>query len=515
MPYFLFSNRSQRLLILSLVLAATALFATAADAACTGSSPNLTAPTFDDITSCHTIAINGDTITVTPGSYTEASTISISKYVKVIGTGVTVTDSSCPSVCSGPNLITINESTAGSIYITGFTFMQGTARHQAPAAVIQVNPATGGKPVVIQNNNFGTNVNNGWTGNNLISMLSYHGVIAGNTVWGYPSTGLCQAFLGFIHSKMTSGSVPSFAQWEAAAYYGSADTNGDRNLYLENNHLNYVTLIDADDLTRVVIRHNDMFDSDIGAHGADTSNPGMRYAEIYSNTWTYDTSPLPSCGGGFYNATDWIFLRGGTARIWDNTIPNIPPNAIHFADWKLRRNAGDYACWDVIVNPGSGWPSPRAVGWGYSTGATAFNISGSSASGTTVRQDLESVYIWHNTGTGNYGQPNSDPQIDNYSPADAACGAMPDSAATYIVKNREFYTQNASIDTTQGVSVGVSGSRPGTCRQGVAYFNTDLNRLDVCTATNTWGNSYTPYTYPHPLVAGSSAGPTVSISITQ
>jgi len=63
---------------------------------------------------------------------------------------------------------------------------------------------------------------------------------------------------------------------------------------------------------------------------------------------------------------------------------------------------------------------------------------------------------------------------------------------------------------TIGFGHGTLANRPTTCTTGVGYWATDQGnwnqsgsggqgQLYVCTATNTWTLSYTPYTYPHPL----------------
>jgi hypothetical protein len=97
------------------------------------------------------------------------------------------------------------------------------------------------------------------------------------------------------------------------------------------------------------------------------------------------------------------------------------------------------------------------------------------------------------------------------------------------VINRDFYMQvspsaNSSptspFNGTTGTGFGTLANRPTTCTAGaggtygrsptgsygVAYWATDQNggngELYVCTATNTWTATYTPYTYPHPLIAG-------------
>jgi hypothetical protein len=86
---------------------------------------------------------------------------------------------------------------------------------------------------------------------------------------------------------------------------------------------------------------------------------------------------------------------------------------------------------------------------------------------------------------------------------------------------RDVYTDNTSFTGTTGIGSGPRSSRPATCTKGVAWWATDQGTwkngqpnsgvLDVCTAANTWTNAYyTPYTYPHPLIAGGSTGTTVN-----
>jgi hypothetical protein len=80
-------------------------------------------------------------------------------------------------------------------------------------------------------------------------------------------------------------------------------------------------------------------------------------------------------------------------------------------------------------------------------------------------------------------------------------------------------TFDATIATNRSsIGVGLLATRPGTCTAGVMYWATDVanwNAANVgndgtmykCTATNTWTQFYTPYTYPHPLTNGDLVPP--------
>jgi hypothetical protein len=121
----------------------------------------------------------------------------------------------------------------------------------------------------------------------------------------------------------------------------------------------------------------------------------------------------------------------------------------------------------------------------------------------SVGQTLDPSYEWGDTHTGSLNQ-------------------NPIGAGTAVLlKNRDYYYQNASFNGTGGTGTGTLASRPSTCMPGVAYWATDQGdwnqsgsggqgELFVCTATNTWTLSYTPYTYPHPLIAGGTTGDPVN-----
>jgi hypothetical protein len=104
-------------------------------------------------------------------------------------------------------------------------------------------------------------------------------------------------------------------------------------------------------------------------------------------------------------------------------------------------------------------------------------------------------------------------------------GAPVQSDTARIIANRDYYTETVNqtaqtgatspFNGTSGAGHGTLALRPTTCTTGVAYWATDegnwnqsgsggQGELYTCTATNTWMPSYTPFTYPHPLIVGGS-----------
>ena len=91
-----------------------------------------------------------------------------------------------------------------------------------------------------------------------------------------------------------------------------------------------------------------------------------------------------------------------------------------------------------------------------------------------------------------------------------------------VIRSRDFYVENLNQtaqssssspfdgSTAIGMGHGTLANRPTGCTTGVGYWATDQGNwnqsgsggqgeLFICTTTNTWTLSYTPYTYPHPL----------------
>ena len=96
-----------------------------------------------------------------------------------------------------------------------------------------------------------------------------------------------------------------------------------------------------------------------------------------------------------------------------------------------------------------------------------------------------------------------------------------------LTANRDFYAQNigqtaqtsptSPFTGTSGTGWGTLANRPTSCTPRVGYFATDQGtwnqsgnggqgQLFVCSAPNIWTLYYTPFTYPHPVIAGGTTG---------
>jgi hypothetical protein len=368
-----------------------------------------------DVNASVSAAASGDTVVVPTGNCSWTSGLTISKSITLAGAGVgrtVITDN-----YTGGSLITVTESTSGTIRITGFDFVSGTGPANAnPDFFIYARYAVGGRPVLITGNRFNVS-----TSRNALGFGTNRGVIWSNTFVGDITGTLYLNNASCLRHKPRGLDT----SWTTRATWGAGDTAGDQHLYFEaNTILNVFECVDLDDNARAVLRYNNVTNANFGSHGTDTSPVGGRYFEIYRNTFTYDTTPHPGqYGDQPANVASFTSSRGGSAVIWGNTYGNIRSQAwgdkaeIQFAAENARRNQGPYPCWK------GGYPIPHQVGWGYVSGSTQAGSSG-------VYQDLEPIYIWSNTGTGS-----SVPSLIEH--ADQCGGGA--SVTTFIQRGRDYY----------------------------------------------------------------------------
>ena len=416
-------------------------------AACTGSSPTWTStPDQTSVSSCISRASVGDTINVSAGSATWSG-FTISKAIILQGAG---------STGSGTNIsltsiraLTINKQTTGVTRINGFQF---TATNGISDAAILIQEGGTWKtdyPLIIQNNAFILN------SSQLIHQVPPGGVIYANNSF----TGLSGTLNGdeAIHIYDPTDAAGSWTQTDtfgvrdaATTLSGTiAGTTGFLNTYVETNTCtNIATLFtDVDDGGRIVFRYNTGTNCEFNSHGEGTSPYGIREWEIYNNSFLNSCSEGGSCGP-LTNMQNDLWLKGATGVIFNNTS-----DSLYTSTWGNKPEV--YPALDTNGSggcpSGSGsYPLPHQLGQNY-----------------TTSQVTAPFFLWNNTinpGTGT----------------------------------------SSVFHTSPGWMYGCSTPVSGYLQSPRDYVD-DSTSATKPTSTGTWLDSYTPYTYPHPLTQGQGA----------
>lgn len=464
-------------------------------------------------------AVSGDTIVIPAGSCTWSSGITISNV------GIDITGTGTPNIGggtfgAGTSNTTITES--GSSVILSFTGLSFGQTAKVELLTLALTGA-GGVAAVTASGTCTTsgcaqirfdNINFTSTWGDCFAVDNVFGVIDHNTA-SAPST--AADFLTQI----------SFDAWQGVGGFGdnsfaTADTFGSsQSLYMENNQIAGYRLSENDVAPpggavgggRWVCRFNHLTsmsgDGLCGAHGTAWGGRfrGMRQVEAYYNT----------VSGGVNDSLDG--LLSGTGYYFSNTYSGTlnkitSLDIARFIQTSTPWNScdgtqpWDKSPWDsttpCLDQPGSG------IGAGLEN-STPVLVSAPGTPCTTAGQ------CWPN--------PALDPV---YEAGETAGNAAPgivvatDGSSTRLLANRDYYAEvsqsaqssaTSPFNGTTGTGYGTLANRPTTCTPSVGYWATDAgtwNSFDntkegtlyICTSTNTWTSSYTPYTYPHPLDAG-------------
>jgi len=361
-------------------------------------------------------ASDGDTITILNGSCIWTTGVRVTKQVKI--TGQTKGSVIITHGAGSGTLLTVTTGSKYSTEISNINFMPGSGTGN------YITISGTGKPPLIHDNYFRV------PDFQLVTAIRYErssgGVIYANTFESLTTNGTggsSGSGSECIQIKDTSGS----ASWSSASTMGADDTTGLNNIYIEGNTFNniYLTAIDCDDNSRVVIRQNTFNDSGFGIHGADTSPYGMRHIEVYSNLFVFHPSGTGFGGAIQYplNLNWWMYLRGGTGIFANNEIPAITSATwgakaeLNFIVQNLQRNSGPDPCCHT-------YPCFHQIGRGQNN-------------------TLEPFYIWGNTGTGTQTPSLADYGCNDTSTSCQDSGCASRRTADFVVAGRDYYVGTA------------------------------------------------------------------------
>jgi hypothetical protein len=472
---------------------------------------NATSPSFLDVTTAIALAANGDTVVIPSGTATWTSSLTISKAITLQGAGVGQT--------------IIKDDVQGTTLL-----LQWKIPASNPSRMTGIEFQDGGRTggIIIIEFDGSNNSFNGIRGT--VNFETIIGVVDHNTFVIAPVASA-------IRINDTQWNDPTQLSgdksWTDPPGYGSSQF-----LFIEDNTFSSTSttalqaVTDAYDGARFVVRHNNFYNCQPENHGTESHGRGRggRVMEIYNNTYT-------GTGINRYLGT----IRSGSALFHDNNISGFWGDLGMFGcanfrvdyPWPFWGQADATNVWDVN--------DPTV----YFTG-TAASVSTASPCTVTVTGASWTINKWadyiirRTTNLGNVTTATSEGIVSNTSntitytsrydptsfpihPLSFAAGDTLEirklvkildgvgvgtgsliQGTTPIVPagwndqvSEPCYSWNNVNELGHQVGFGPNSGSPGYfVLAGVHYFNNTSPPF-----------SYTPYTYPHPLVSGAPAAP--------
>ncbi len=414
---------------------------------------------------------DGDTVVVPAGTCTWSSQVSIpaAKGITLQGAGAgsTIIDD---GVAGGHTLEVLADSRAVVTRITGFTFDSNGTTKSGELGLISINDNANGSGGLGQGD-----------GRFRIDHITFNNLLTrGIIVWmrGTDLAGLIDHCTfnvpgtGTVQGMEVEGTSPQDGKPFSRPYTpGTVHA-----IYIEDSIFSDPKgpndgAEDAYTGARYVFRHNTVYNTITGHHGADSgSGRGIATAEFYNNTY------IANAG---FSVSRVQFWRSAPGVSFNNTATTS--NGGTFSDAHIvldnYRDTGSYAPWGGCDGT-SAWDQNLAgqTGWACLDQVGHFFTPNSGGSNT-----VEPVYIWGNLYNG--AQMNGE------------------TTSSHIQDNRDFYNQNASFNGSAGMGVGTLSARPSCasgCATNVGYWATDTQTLYQFNGTS-WAIFYTPFPYPHPL----------------
>jgi hypothetical protein len=269
------------------VMLATAMPSIASAATVNAASCSLT-----DVQAAIAAAQDGDTVAVPAGACTWSGNLALTKGIHLRGAGVANT-----RITMG-GTISLTKHPTRRVELSGFLLSKSGGGNAA--RILVVTGPWSAQPPLIHDNTFQVN-NSG-----AIRYETNGGVIYRNTFVGT-----------WDESAIQHKIVTDTESWSTPDTFGTRDSSGARNLYVEDNVFRSMPnqATDFDDGSRVVFRYNELVNSSFNSHGLDTSPIGIRHFEIYRNNFRYPDINV--------NQNWHVWLRGGTGVVYDNSFDDI------------------------------------------------------------------------------------------------------------------------------------------------------------------------------------------------
>ena len=223
----------------------------------------------------HNAVLNGDTITLPAGTFTWRTRVNLTKAVTLRGAGVGATIIR-DAVQSG-NLISWTLAAGRSSRLTGIEFQDGGRTSYYTGVVTVTGSNTNGSQFRMDHCKWGENVNGSPLFDTVIGVVDHNRFIRrtgedGHCFW--------------VFGSHWNGSGAGDGSWSAPTNFGSSQF-----LFFEDNtftstHPSYlISLCDAYDGARFVLRHNTITGFTFQNHGTESSGRrrGTRATEFYNN----------------------------------------------------------------------------------------------------------------------------------------------------------------------------------------------------------------------------------------
>lgn len=285
-------------------------------------------------------------------------------------------------------------------------------------------------------------------------------------------------------------------QWTIPLSLGTGNA-----VYMENNNFEFPDMgdgaYDAYDGSRIVFRYNNVWNTDLGGHGHDSSLRSVVSYEIYDNNFN---PPSPN----LYNGTKlaWFVTRGGTGVLFNNNIVqgyssyitlesyrSCPGSAAGGTEGNAGNNASNfYQSSTTLYDPANTFSGMPANLYGYSmldlTDGSYCRFSSTDTVGTnsiTCSAGLAG-------GTHNYWS-NGDRYIVSRNLSDDYCTGYPPLAAATFTGT---YSGSGAWGPPGGTSV--DGNLPGQegypCIDQIGRSPNASGTLQTLSPQYDWGNDY-------------------------